>query len=285
MDGRSLNVAVFDIDGTLAMMDKAKGTYEALPGAIRTMDICREAGMDVWAYTNGTFFTPEHYYPRLADAGIVLDEGRVMTPASVAAHHLHQTGHKRVMVLGAEGTVEPMRAAGFDVVLAGEETGEDAHDVDAVLVGWARDFDLAQLTSMVEAVWAGAMPYSVSDAPYFAGAKGRVLGVSGSVGAMIAHTSGVEPTVIGKPAPWGLEMLSEQTGVAARNMVVIGDDPKLEIRMGRVGGAITVGVTTGIAERDDFLSARPDWRADIVLKSLEEFEAQDWLFAQEESLT
>jgi 4-nitrophenyl phosphatase len=281
MEGRSLAVAVFDIDGTLAMMDKSNGTYAALPGAIAAMESCRKAGMDVWAYTNGTFFPPDHYGPRLADAGIVLDAGRVMTPASVAAHHLQQTGHKRIMVLGAEGTVAPMRAAGFDVVLP----GENAQDVDAVLIGWIGDFNLAQLTAVVEAVWDGAMPYSVSDAAYFAGAKGRVLGISGSIGAMIAHTGGVTPTVLGKPAPFGLEMIAQQTGITARNMVVIGDDPALEIRMARVAGAVAVGVTTGIADRQAFLAAPPDWRADSVLKSLTEFQEQAWLFEQKESLT
>lgn len=280
MDGRSLDVAVFDIDGTLAMMDKTNGSYQALPGAIDAIASCRAAGMDVWAYTNGTFFPPEQYYPRLADAGIKLAAGRVMTPASVAAHHLQQTGHKRIMVFGADGSLVPMRQAGFDVVL----TSDAARDVDAILVGWAPDFDLGQLTALVEAVWQGALPYSVSDAAYFAGAKGRVLGVSGSVGAMIAHTSGMVPTVLGKPAPWGLELIAEKTGVAARNMVVIGDDPALEIRMARVAGAKAIGVTTGIADQQTFQAVQPDWRADLVLNSLTEFHNQGWLFGPKESI-
>ena len=37
MDARKIRAAVFDIDGTLALMDKDKGTYEALPGAIAAL--------------------------------------------------------------------------------------------------------------------------------------------------------------------------------------------------------------------------------------------------------
>ena len=112
------------------------------------------------------------------------------------------------MALGAEGTTVPLVEAGLDV-LPPAATDEP---VDAVLVGWTRHFGLPELEALVEAVWKGAMPYTMSDAPYFAGANGRILGVSGAVGAMIAQTTDVVPVVLGKPSVLGMEMISTLTG-------------------------------------------------------------------------
>lgn len=72
-----IRALVFDIDGTLAKMDKETGTYQALPGAIDALSFARDRGMPVVAYTNGTFFPPAH-------AGLNLDDGHIVTPAVVA---------------------------------------------------------------------------------------------------------------------------------------------------------------------------------------------------------
>ncbi len=82
MHPHPIRAAVFDIDGTLAMMDKDSGTYAALPGAVAALAALKARGMPVVAYTNGTFFPPAHYYPLLADAGLVLDPGHILTPAT-----------------------------------------------------------------------------------------------------------------------------------------------------------------------------------------------------------
>ncbi|GAB4362747.1 MAG: HAD-IIA family hydrolase [Oricola sp.] len=273
MHDHPIRAAVFDIDGTLAMMDKATGTYTALPGAVDAVNACRAAGIATVAYTNGTFFPPAHYFPRLADAGFVFEPGHVLTPAVVAAHHLAETGHKRVMVLGVEGTTVPMTEAGFDVVAPAPGSGP----VDAILVGWTREFSLAQLEALVQAVWDGAMPYVVSDAPYFAGAKGRMLGVSGAIGAMIRQTTDVTPVVLGKPSVLGMEMIEALTGAACREMVVVGDDPSLEPPMARKVGALAIGVTTGLSDSHAFMRAEADKRAHFVMPSLEGFADQEWL--------
>jgi HAD superfamily hydrolase (TIGR01450 family) len=272
-----ITTAVFDIDGTLAMMDKKSGQYTALPGAVEAVAACRDAGIGVIAYTNGTFFPPAHYYPRLADAGFSFKPGHILTPAVVAAHHLKEAGHRLVMALGVEGTTVPLLEAGLEVLPAAA-TDEP---VDAVLVGWTRSFGVPELEALVEAVWTGAKPYTMSDAPYFAGARGRILGVSGAVSAMIAHTTGVTPVVLGKPSTLGMDMIARLTGRIAAEMVVIGDDPSLEIRMARKAGAYAIGVTTGVSDRHAFLGVASAERAHLVLDSLEDLKSLPWLSAHE----
>jgi NagD protein len=271
MHDHPIRAAVFDIDGTLALMDKDKGTYAALPGAVAAIRAFRDSGRKVVAYTNGTFFPPQHYYPLLADAGLHLDPGHILTPAVVAARQLARKGYRRLMVMGAEGTRVPVSEAGITVILPGE-----AGEVDAVLVGWTKDFGAADLEAVAQAVWAGAPLYATSIAPYFAGAKGRLLGISGAVAAAITNATGVKPVVFGKPETVGLEIAAEIAGVAATDIVVIGDDPKLEIAMARRAGAFAVGVTTGVEDAASFAAAPEALRAHVVLPGLQDLQRQPW---------
>ena len=273
MGERTIRAAVFDIDGTLAMMDKEKGSYTALPRPIEALAACRATGRPAVAYTNGTFFPPEHYYPLLADAGLHLDPGHILTPGAVAAHVLKKKGYARIMVLGADGTRLPLAKAGIEVV----EPKPDAGAVDAIMLGWSKDFGARDVEALCTVIWNHGVPvYAASVAPYFASAKGRMLGISGAVAAMVEYTTGAKATVLGKPAAFGLEMIADLTGAAPGEMVVIGDDPKLEIRMARRAGALAVGVTTGIVDAAGFLAAPQDERAQIVIGSLEGLASQEW---------
>lgn len=264
--------AIFDIDGTLAMMDKSTGTYAALPGAVDALESFRKAGIPVVAYTNGTFFPPAHYYPRLADAGLDIEPGHVVTPASVAAHYLGEQGYRRIMVLGDPGTHVPLQEAGFEIV----EPAAGNNPVEAVMIGWTRNFGINELEAICEAVWAGAKPFTASDAPFFASAKGRMLGVSGAISAMVANVTGQTPMVLGKPSTLGMDMAAELMGQSSDQIVVIGDDPELEIAMARKSGAFAVGVTTGLNNAEAFQAAEADLRANLVLSSLAELPLDQW---------
>lgn len=267
-----IKTAVFDIDGTLALMDKETRTFTALAGAIDAIKAFRDCGVIPVAYTNGTFFPPQHYYPLLADAGIDFDEGCILTPASVAAQHLSLMGYKKVMVMGAEGTRVPLENIGIEVVPA--KTG--IKGVEAVLLGWTRDFGAEDLEAVVQAVWDGAPCFAGSIAPYFAGANGRLLGISGAIAAAVENATDIKVKIFGKPEIAGLEMISDMTNAGPEEMMVIGDDPSLEIKMGRKAGAFCVGVTTGISDKVKFMSFHEHERANLVLPSLEKLPEADW---------
>lgn len=271
MHTHPIRAAVFDIDGTLALMDKDAGSYTALPGAVAAVAALRARGMPVVAYTNGTFFPPAHYYPLLSDAGLSFDPGHILTPAAVAARQLAAKGYRRILVLGAEGTRVPLRDAGVEVAIPGE-----GGVVDAVLLGWMKDFGAADLEAAAQALWGGVALYATSVAPHFAGAKGRMLGISGAVAAALHNATGVRATVFGKPEVAGLLDIAGMLGIPPQEMAVIGDDPKLEIAMARRAGAWAVGVTTGTADAAGFAAASPEDRAQVVLPGLTGLTAEGW---------
>lgn len=265
-----IRAVVFDIDGTLAMMDKESGTYTALPGAVEAVAALSER-MPVVAYTNGTFFPPAHYYPLLADAGLHLKPGHILTPAVVAARQLAAKGYKRLLVLGADGTRVPLRDVGIEVAVPG-----DAGPFDAVMIGWMKDFGAKDLEVAANALWGGLNLYATSIAPYFAGANGRLLGVSGAIAAALTNATGAVPTVFGKPEVIGLLDIAAMLGIPPQDMVVIGDDPKLEIAMARKAGAFTVGVTTGTVDAAGFAAMPEVLRAHVTLSHLTGLLSQGW---------
>jgi 4-nitrophenyl phosphatase len=54
----------------------------------------------------------------------------------------------------------------------------------------------------------------------------------------------------------------------AAHATVIGDDPALEMRLANSAGALSIGLTTGIATAATFASGPPEERPGAVLASL-----------------
>ena len=168
-------------------------------------------------------------------------------------------------------TKQALRDVGIDVVLPG-----DPGVAEAVLLGWTNTFGARDLEAAAQALWSGVPLYATSTAPHFAGARGRMLGISGAIAAALTNATGVEATVFGKPEVAGLMDIAQMLDIPPQDMVVVGDDPALEIAMARKAGAFAVGVTTGTADRARFMAADPALRAHQVLPDLTGLLAPDW---------
>ena len=180
-------------------------------------------------------------------AGFSLAEDGVMTPASSAADLFRRRGYKRVLTLGGEGLRKPLRDAGMEIVAP-----EGKPEVDAVLVGWFREFTMSALEAACHGAWNGAKVYSCSQSLYFATAQGKALGTSRAISAMIKDLTGARIHIIGKPSLEALRCAARRLGVQTRELAVVGDDPSLEVPMALRGGALAVAVNTGIGDADSF---------------------------------
>src|SRR5215475_13372967 len=142
---------VLDMDGTLVLGDSRNRGLRALPGAVEFVAHLRAQDLPFVAFTNGTVRPPGAYTHELGEAGIMLDESEIMTPASVAADFLSRRGFRRVMILGGEGVSAPVEQAGLEIVRP-----PDWKNVDAIFVGWFHEFTMRDIEAACEAVWAGA---------------------------------------------------------------------------------------------------------------------------------
>ena len=237
---RAARAFLFDVDGTLVLGDRRNSGLRPLPGAITLLERLRERKLPFAALTNGTVRTPDEYVHELREAGLLFDDQMALTPSSVAADYFARHGYKRVRVLGTEGVWRPLEAAGITVI-----QGLDNEPVDSVFVGWYREIKMDELQTTCDAVAAGARLFTGSLAPYFASAQGKVLASSRVICAAITSITGKRATVLGKPAAEALNFACRRLNTDPAHLVVVGDDPALEVYMARRAGALGIAVRTG----------------------------------------
>ena len=260
---------IFDMDGTLALGDAASGGHVALPGAVALLARIKQWGIPVRVLTNGTAKPPAEYAASLRAAGFDLADEEMMTPSTSAAAWLAARGIGRVRVLGNAGTAAPLRDAGIEVIAP----SAPADGVEAVYTGWHRDFCFHDLEAAVRDIWAGARAVTASHVPFFATQEGKGLGTSFPMNVVIRAWTGKLPKILGKPSRECFFTALKLMGLprsAAADVVVVGDDPKLEMRMGNKVGAISVGVATGLTSLAEMEALPAAERPALALASVAE---------------
>jgi 4-nitrophenyl phosphatase len=106
--------------------------------------------------------------------------------------------------------------------------------------------------------------------PLIAKQSGHVASVSAAISAGLAHVTGVDPTVLGKPSRLVMDAVAARTGLAPHEVVVVGDDPALEVELGFRCGSTTVLVLSGIARADDLPRLPLERQPDFVLEGVHE---------------
>ena len=233
---------VFDMDGTLILGDKKNNNMAMLPGAADFINLLKDNGIPYVVMTNGTARSPGAYVKVLSDAGIPMDDNTMMTPSSVAADFFVQQGYSRIMVLGCPGVWEPLADLGLEIVLS---SVENPGPVDAVYIGWYREFGFRDIENAWMAVRDGAELYTASDVPFFATANGPGIGTSCALAAALKPLTGKQAIVLGKPSRHAIESAARQLGLAVNEIAVVGDDANLEVPMARDNGALAIYVHTG----------------------------------------
>ncbi len=260
---------IFDMDGTIALGDQASGGHAALPGAIALLAKLRARGAPFRIFTNGTAKPPAHYAASLRKAGFDVADAEMMTPATSAADYFVRTRTRRVRVLGGEGVMTPLREAGIEVI----GPSEPADGVEAVFTGWFREFGFPDLEAACRDVWAGAALTTASHVPFFATRDGKAIGSSFAINAMVRSMTGKRAIVLGKPSRHAFRTAMGMMGLpisAARQIVVVGDDPGLEMRMANGVGAVSVCVATGLQTLDSMGALAAKERPALALASIGE---------------
>jgi len=254
---RAVRGFVFDLDGTLVLGDKSHGGFRPLPGALEFTRMLAERQLPFVVLTNGTVLPPAQIAVKLRALGFPIEDSKLVTPASVAAEYFAARRIRRIMVLGGEGSLEPLAAAGLDPVLARDRPD----DIEAVFIGWFREFGIDDLEAACQAAWAGARVFSASMAPFYATADGRAVGTSRAIAAMITSMTGRRATVLGKPALHAIRVAAARIGVELPALAVVGDDPELEVPMAHRARSLAIAVHTGVGSAGSFSdlgrSARP----------------------------
>ncbi|MDQ3344908.1 MAG: HAD-IIA family hydrolase [Chloroflexota bacterium] len=244
-----IRLVIFDLDGVVYRGD------EPITGARELVDSLRVAGVAVRFATNNSMVARRGYVERLAGMGIESAADEIVTSTSATVEHLerHAPEVRSVLAIGADGMMEELRAAGLEVVMAGDASfanhdgGPLARGFDAVIVGLDPGVDYRRMAVAMRAVVDGALLIATNADTRYPTTVGFLPG-AGSIVAAVATATGATPVVIGKPSPAMFIAILEATGVAVSETVVIGDNPDADIVAAHRAGCSAILVLTGVAD-------------------------------------
>ncbi|HKT82487.1 MAG TPA: HAD-IIA family hydrolase [Solirubrobacterales bacterium] len=234
---------------------------EMVPGSAEALRELHEAGKEVVFVTNNPGRPPETYVERLREAGVPVEDGRVVTAgvatAGLAAERVGAGAG--AFVIGAPAFHDSVVAAGFRDV-----NGAAARGAAAVLVSGHRGFDYEELLTATLALQAGAALFATSHDPTLPMPDGAWPG-TGSILAAVETASGARAEIGGKPERHLFDQARALIGEAER-VAMVGDRIASDIEGGRRAGLATVLVLSGATSRDEAEVADPT--PDLVLDDL-----------------
>jgi len=232
---------VFDVDGTLVR--RYPDGVRPMPGALEVLAAIRGSGRKLAIFSNGSHLPPEEFARELRADGLPIADEEMVTPVRSALSYLRRRHDGEPVLLFAQPAVRDLlRTEGVNVV---EADDPDAEHASVVLVLHVDDAGFPALERAARAIVRGARLLTANYLPSYAGASGPIFSRGAMVTAAIAKAANVRPTVVGKPSQAAVRELRDRLGVASEDLLVTGDDVRMDIALGLLGGSRTVLVRTG----------------------------------------
>jgi len=259
---------VFDVDGTL--VHRAGSELQVQPGAREVLARIRASGRPLVLFTNGSHEAPEEFAADLRAAGVPVADDELLTPLRSVQSYLRTHAYDSMLLIGNDPAREFLGREGVRIV-----DGADATRADVVFVATPGALDFPELERAARTILEGAALLTGSFAPAYAGANGPIISRGAMTAAALAKATGVRPVIVGKPSRAALQTISERVGAPPRELAVIGDDVTMDIALGRMGGARTILVRSGISGRVEPEDLPQRQRPDAVIDGI--VELVDWL--------
>jgi HAD superfamily hydrolase (TIGR01458 family) len=243
LPGGAVRGALVDIDGTLLLDDRA------IPGAAGALARLAAGGIAVRLLTNTSRRDRTAIAAALAAAGIAAPPTSILTPAVLARRLILASTRPRAALFVADEA-----RADFDGVE--DDRGSPGH---VVLGDLGAAFTYAALNQAFRLVRAGARLVALHRQPWWRPPGGEDVLDVGAFVAALEYACGTEAILIGKPAPEFFRLALGELGLAARDVVMIGDDPVSDAAGAAAAGLRSILVRTGRGGSG---------RADLVIDSL-----------------
>lgn len=229
---------VIDLDGVVWLGDSP------IRGAADAIARLRSAGKRVAFVTNNSAFTITEQLTKLRDMGIPATEDELLTSGQAAAS-LVEPG-QTALVCAGRGVDEALQRRGVRTARTGR--------VDAVIVGWHREFDYERLTAAYRAIRGGARLIGTNADPTYPTPAGPVPG-GGALLAAVVYAAEIEPEIAGKPNKAMVNLIRNRVGTVE---VVVGDRPSTDGALARKLGARFALVLSGVTDAGDIPGEPPD---------------------------
>lgn len=249
---------VTDMDGVLYRGDTP------LPGVLETLNTLRAKGIQVAYLTNNASQHREELVAKMVRLGMPCTMDQMWGSAYITARYLAQEAPgARVFIVGTSGLSRELQEAGLTIV----PTSEGATHVVAGL-DWGLTYE--KLRQAHYAICDGARFIATNLDPTYPDTLLTTTPGGGAIVSVLRTSTGVEPTVMGKPQTLGIAQIAASWGVGPHEMVAVGDRLDTDVAAAKAFGCLAVLVLTGIASRTEAEQADGVQRPDVILHDLTE---------------
>jgi 4-nitrophenyl phosphatase len=260
MDLANLRTLLIDGDGVLWRGDKA------VPGLDHFATVLRQRGIRWALLTNNNTRTVADYVTKLSGFGLDADASMIFASSTVTADYLktrYGVGAP-IHAVGMSGLIEALKEAGCDLT-HGEQAPE--HDVVAVAAGMDRDLNFEKVKIAIRLILNGAEFVATNTDGTYPTPDGLSPGTGMVIGALQA-SSGVTPTVIGKPERAIFEAAMKALDADVATTAMIGDRLETDILGAQRIGIATIGVLSGVSTKEQLVGS--EIQPDVVYESIAE---------------
>jgi phosphoglycolate/pyridoxal phosphate phosphatase family enzyme len=235
---KDLKLAIFDLDGVIYRGESL------IPNADNIITELREHSIKVIYNSNNSTATRKTYVNRLKKFNIESKESDFYTSASITSAEITKLKENaNIFVIGEIGLKSELKAQGHNVV----EEVSDFNAIDFVIVGLDRDFDYQKLATAQKCILEGnAQFYATNADSTLPVARGLKPGAGVMVNALITCTNKEPIKIFGKPEPFGINLILNDTKIPAINACIFGDRLNTDIIAGNRAGVKTIAVLTGV---------------------------------------
>jgi NagD protein len=246
---------LMDMDGVLV-----RGA-QLIPGADDFIARLRARGLPFLVLTNNSLYTTRDLQLRLERIGLRMHEEELFTSALATAQFLHdQLPRGTAYVIGEAGLTTALHDVGYALT--------DARP-DYVVLGETVSYSYQRLMVATQLVAAGARFIATNPDVNGPSDLGPVP-ATGSVAALIATATGVQPYFVGKPNPLMMRAALRRLGAHSESSIMIGDRMDTDIVAGTEAGMRTILVLTGVTAREQV--ARFPYQPTTIVNSVAELD-------------
>jgi HAD superfamily hydrolase (TIGR01458 family) len=246
------------IDGLLLDMDGVLGvSWTPLDGAAEAVTRLHAAAVPLRVLTNTTAFPQPRFGVALREAGFPFADDEILTASVLAGSWLRaERPGARVFLIG---DAQEEDLAGVDLVKLDEAP-------DVVLVSGADEsFCFEMFNKVLALLRGGAELVAMHRNLFWMTRRGEKLDAGAYLLGLEAAT-GLEATVLGKPAPGAFRAGLDALGLPAARVAMVGDDVENDVLAAQALGVTGILVRTGKFREDQL--ARASGTPDLVVDSV-----------------
>jgi NagD protein len=250
---RKINAWLMAMSGVLVRDD------QPIPGADQFVARLRAIEAPFIVVTNNSMDTRRDLSAGLRANGLDVPEERIWTSAlTTAAFLARQRPGGSAFVIGEAGLTTALHNVGYTLT---------ERNPDYVVLGETRTYGFGDITRAIRLIASGARFIATNPDPIGPSVIGP-LPATGSVAALIARATGVDPYFVGKPNPMMIRSALNAIAAHSETAAIIGDRMDTDIASGLASGLQTILVLTGLTTMSDV--ERHPYRPSRIIDSIGE---------------